>query len=42
VDIVRWSPNITEFVTNALAPVKPRAFELDEANKRMRVLVPEE
>lgn len=40
VDIVRWSPNIKEFVTNALNPVKPRELEVDEAHKRIRVVVP--
>lgn len=40
VDIVRWSPNIKEFVTNALNPVKPRDLEVDEAHKRIRVVVP--
>jgi N utilization substance protein A len=42
VDIIRWSPNVKDFVTNALAPAKPRHFELDEARRRIRILVPED
>jgi transcription termination/antitermination protein NusA len=42
VDIIRWSSNIKEFVTNALSPAKPKAFEVDESRRRLRILVPED
>lgn len=42
VDIIRWDPNVKVFITNALAPAKPKAFEVDEARKRVRVLVNED
>lgn len=38
VDIIKWDPNIKVFVSNALAPAKLKAFEVDEARRRMRVL----
>lgn len=41
VDIVRYSPNIEEFVRNALAPAQITAFEIDEANKHIVAVVPE-
>jgi N utilization substance protein A len=39
VDIFRWDANIRNFVNNALAPAKLKAFEVDEANKRIKVIV---
>ena len=39
VDIIRWSPNVREFITNALSPAKLKNFEVDEANHRVKVLV---
>lgn len=39
VDIIRWSPNIRDFVTNALAPAKLKAFEIDEARRRVKITV---
>jgi transcription termination/antitermination protein NusA len=39
VDIIRWDTNIRHFITNALAPAKLKAFEIDEANKRVRITV---
>jgi N utilization substance protein A len=42
VDIIRWDPNIKNFITNALAPAKLRNFEIDEAYKRVRILVAED
>ncbi|NLH74923.1 MAG: transcription termination/antitermination protein NusA [Verrucomicrobia bacterium] len=39
VDIIKWDSNIKTLIANALAPAKPKAFEIDEANKRVRVLV---
>jgi N utilization substance protein A len=39
VDIIKWSPNVRDFVTNALAPAKLKTFEIDETNKRVKILV---
>jgi transcription termination/antitermination protein NusA len=39
VDIIRWDPVIRNFITNALQPAKLKAFEIDEANKRVKVTV---
>jgi N utilization substance protein A len=39
VDIIRWDPNIRMFITNALAPAKLKTFEIDEANRRVRIMV---
>jgi N utilization substance protein A len=42
VDIIRWDPNIRNFITNALAPAKLKAFEIDETRKRVRITVSED
>jgi N utilization substance protein A len=42
VDIIRWSPNVREFITNALAPAKLKMFEIDEARKRVKIIVSED
>lgn len=42
VDIIRWDPNIRNFITNALAPAKLKAFEINEANKRVKITVSED
>ena len=42
VDIIRWDANIKNYITNALAPAKLKAFELDEARKRVRILTSED
>ena len=42
VDIIRWDPNVKNFITNALAPAKLKAFEIDEANKRVKIIVSED
>lgn len=42
VDIIRWDSNIRNFVTNALAPAKLKAFEVDDANRRIKILVGED
>jgi N utilization substance protein A len=39
VDIIRWDSNVKTFVTNALAPAKLKTFTLDEANKRVKIVV---
>src|SRR5829696_7780012 len=42
VNIIKWSPNIRDFITNALNPAKLKDFEIDEARKRVKVLVSED
>jgi N utilization substance protein A len=42
VDIIRWDPNIKMFITNALAPAKLKAFEVDESRKRVKIMVAED
>src|SRR5579883_114175 len=42
VDIIRWDSNIKVFLTNALAPAQLKSFEVDEANRRVRILVSED
>ncbi len=42
VDIIRWDSNVRNFVTNALAPAKLKAFEIDDARKRVKITVSED
>jgi transcription termination/antitermination protein NusA len=42
VDIIRWDANIKNFITNALAPAKLKSFEVDEAHKRVKIVVSED
>jgi transcription termination/antitermination protein NusA len=42
VDIIRWDPHVRTFITNALAPAKLKAFEIDEASKRVKIIVSED
>ncbi|MCX6915031.1 MAG: KH domain-containing protein, partial [Verrucomicrobia bacterium] len=42
VDIIRWDSNISNFITNALAPAKLKTFEIDETRKRARIMVSED
>jgi N utilization substance protein A len=42
VDIIRWDSNVKNFITNALAPAKLKAFDIDEAAKRVRITVSED
>src|SRR5688572_25972940 len=42
IDIITFSDNIAEYITNALNPTKVSKVTLDEANKRARVTVPED
>src|SRR3974377_771641 len=42
VDIIRWDPNIRNFITNALAPAKLKAFAINEATKRGKIIVSED
>src|SRR5213594_4402342 len=39
VDIIRWDSNVRNFITNALNPAKLKAFEIDEATKRVKIIV---
>lgn len=42
VDIIRWDPNVRNFITNALAPAKLKAFEINETTKRVKIIVSED
>ncbi len=42
VDIIRWDPDISSFVTNALQPAKLSSVEIDEENHAIRVIAPED
>ena len=42
VDIIKWDPNIKTFITNALAPAQLKSFQMDDANKRVKILVSED
>jgi N utilization substance protein A len=42
VDIIRWDPHVRTFITNALAPAKLKAFEIDETTKRVKIIVSED
>ncbi len=39
VDIIRWHPNIKDFATEALKPIKIKSIEFDETNKKAIVYV---
>lgn len=39
VDIIPWSSDVRTFVTNALQPAKLKAFEIDEQNRRVHIMV---
>src|SRR5882672_1326807 len=41
VDIIRWDSNIKVFLTNALAPAQLKSFEVDDANRRVKIVVSE-
>src|SRR5213594_2486904 len=42
VDIIRWDPHVRTYITNALAPAKLKAFEIDEVRKRAKIMVSED
>ena len=42
IDIVVWADEIKQYITNALSPTAVTRVELDEANKKARVIVPED
>lgn len=39
VDIIPWSSDIRNYISAALSPAKLKNFEVDEANKRVKILV---
>lgn len=42
IDIVVWSDNTVEYITNALSPTKVTRVQLDENTRRAKVIVPED
>ena len=42
VDVIPWSSDISAFVTKALEPAQLKSFEVDEAGKRLKILVSED
>ena len=42
VDVIPWSSDIRTFVTKALEPAQLKSVELDEAGKRLKILVSED
>ncbi len=42
IDLVRWSPDIREYIVNALSPAKVKEVHCDEKEKRALVIVPRE
>ncbi len=42
IDIIVWSEGAVDYITNALSPTKVTKVELDEANKKAKVIVPED
>jgi N utilization substance protein A len=39
IDIIRWDPNVRQYVTNALAPAKLRNLVIDEARHSVKIIV---
>lgn len=42
IDIVVWDEKPTEYIINALSPTKVSSVDIDEANKKAKVYVPED
>lgn len=42
IDIIVWSENLTEYITNALSPTRVTNVVIDEGSKRAKVIVPED
>jgi transcription termination/antitermination protein NusA len=42
IDIVVWAEDTSQYITNALSPTKVTKVIIDEANKKARVIVPED
>jgi N utilization substance protein A len=39
IDIIKWEPNITEYIKGALSPAKISKIKIDEENKKIEVIV---
>ena len=39
IDIIRWDPNVRQFVTNALAPAKLKNLVIDEGRHSVKIMV---
>jgi N utilization substance protein A len=42
VDIIKWDANIKNYIANALAPAQLKAFIVDEARRRVKIMVAED
>ena len=42
VDIIKWDANIKNYIANALAPAQLKAFIVDEARHRVKIMVAED
>jgi N utilization substance protein A len=42
VDIIKWDANIKNYIANALAPAQLKAFTVDEARHRVKIMVAED
>lgn len=42
VDIIRWDADIKTYLANALSPAQLKTFEVDEANRRVKIMVSED
>src|SRR4029078_10610479 len=42
IDIIVWGDKPVEYITQALSPTKVTRVELDETNKKAKVIVPED
>jgi N utilization substance protein A len=42
IDLVRWSPDVTQLLKNGLEPASVLSVELDEENRSAKVLVPDD
>ena len=42
VDIIKWDPNIKNYIANALAPAQLKAFSVDESRHRVKIMVAED
>ncbi len=42
VDIIKWDANPKTYIANALAPAQLKAFEVDEARRRVKIMVAED
>jgi transcription termination/antitermination protein NusA len=42
IDIIVWKENVSEYIAEALSPTKVVRVQVDEANKRAKVVVPED